>query len=225
MDEYTWLTSMDPEAMFAALPEPASERKCWLFCCACLRRGWGYLPGDPCRAVIEVTERYVDGEADEEEWERARQAAFEAAYHAISSGVVGPGEEVLLARLVMDSFSNGGTRAACGLATRANASDHRGPLATGAVDPAVQAGFLRCIFLFWPASLDPACRTPTAVDLVLAAYTERRLPRGDLAPIRLRILADALEEAGCAPALLAHLRGPGPHVRGCWPIDLVLGRE
>ena len=39
------------------------------------------------------------------------------------------------------------------------------------------------------------------------------------------ILGDALEEAGCADeALLAHCRGPGPHVRGCWAVDLILGK-
>jgi hypothetical protein len=43
---------------------------------------------------------------------------------------------------------------------------------------------------------------------------------------RLPILADALEEAGCKDAeILAHCRGPGPHVRGCWVVDLVLGKE
>ena len=42
---------------------------------------------------------------------------------------------------------------------------------------------------------------------------------------RLPILADALEEAGCDDAeLLAHLRGPGPHARGCWPLDTLLGK-
>jgi hypothetical protein len=42
----------------------------------------------------------------------------------------------------------------------------------------------------------------------------------------LPILADALEDAGCTDAeLLGHLRGPGPHVRGCWALDLVLGKE
>jgi hypothetical protein len=42
----------------------------------------------------------------------------------------------------------------------------------------------------------------------------------------LPILADALEEAGYADAaLLEHLRGPGPHVRGCWVVDLILGKE
>jgi FHA domain len=42
----------------------------------------------------------------------------------------------------------------------------------------------------------------------------------------LPVLADALEEAGCTDQdILDHLRGPGPHVRGCWAVDLVLGRE
>jgi hypothetical protein len=41
----------------------------------------------------------------------------------------------------------------------------------------------------------------------------------------LPILADALEESGCNdPDILGHLRSPGPHVRGCWVVDLVLGK-
>ena len=40
------------------------------------------------------------------------------------------------------------------------------------------------------------------------------------------VLADALEEAGCSDdELLGHLRGPGPHVRGCWALDLILGKQ
>jgi hypothetical protein len=39
------------------------------------------------------------------------------------------------------------------------------------------------------------------------------------------ILADALEEAGCTnPEILEHCRTQGEHVRGCWVVDLVLGR-
>jgi hypothetical protein len=46
----------------------------------------------------------------------------------------------------------------------------------------------------------------------------------DFAPLHL--LADLLEEAGCPEqSLLDHLRSPGPHVRGCWAVDLVLGKE
>ena len=40
------------------------------------------------------------------------------------------------------------------------------------------------------------------------------------------VLADALEEAGCdSPDILTHCRGDGPHVRGCWVVDLVLGKS
>ncbi len=42
---------------------------------------------------------------------------------------------------------------------------------------------------------------------------------------RLPVLADALEEAGCTnPDILSHCRGAGPHIRGCWVVDLLRGR-
>jgi hypothetical protein len=62
--------------------------------------------------------------------------------------------------------------------------------------------------------------------LAQAAYDERKLPGGELDPRRLALLADALEKADCTSAdILGHLRGPGPHVRGCWVVDLILGKE
>ncbi len=52
------------------------------------------------------------------------------------------------------------------------------------------------------------------------------LPEGTLEPSRLAVLADALEDAGCGDAeLLGHLRGPGPHVRGCCAVDLQLAKQ
>jgi hypothetical protein len=57
----------------------------------------------------------------------------------------------------------------------------------------------------------------TALNLARTVYEDRAFDR-------LPVLADALEEAGCDdPALLEHLRGPGPHVRGCWVLDRLLG--
>ena len=67
--------------------------------------------------------------------------------------------------------------------------------------------------------------TPTVLSLAQAAYDHRDEQTGHLDPVCLAILADALEEAGCDGCILAHLRGPGPHVRGCWAIDLLTGRE
>jgi hypothetical protein len=91
-----------------------------------------------------------------------------------------------------------------------------------------QALLLRDIFgnPFRPARCDPAVLTADAVALANAAYGERALPQGDLDGTLLRVLADALEEAGCADeSILTHLHSPGPHVRGCWALDLVLGKE
>jgi hypothetical protein len=90
------------------------------------------------------------------------------------------------------------------------------------------AHYLRDIFgfVFHEGAVSPTCRSPTVLSLAEMAYQERDLPVGHLALERLAVLADALEEAGCAdPALLEHLRLPGPHVRGCWALDAVLTRE
>lgn len=79
---------------------------------------------------------------------------------------------------------------------------------------------------FRPITLAPHLRTPTAVSVAQAAYDGRDPASGHIDPVRLAVLADALEEAGCAEGdVLSHLRSPGPHVRGCWALDLVLGRE
>jgi len=92
---------------------------------------------------------------------------------------------------------------------------------------ASQADLVRCLFgnPFRPMALNPAWRPPSVVSRAQAAYDERILPSGALAADRLAVLADALEAAGCDSAeIFGHLRGPGPHVRGCWVIDLLLGK-
>jgi hypothetical protein len=60
--------------------------------------------------------------------------------------------------------------------------------------------------------------------LARAAYDDRPAS-GLLDPVRLALLADALEDAGGDPEMLRHLRGPGPHIRGCVVLDALLGRS
>ena len=82
-------------------------------------------------------------------------------------------------------------------------------------------GIVRDIFgnPFRPAAFDPAWRTPTAVALASGMYESRDFGA-------MPILADALQDAGCdSDEVLGHCRGPGPHVCGCWVVDLVLGKE
>jgi hypothetical protein len=98
----------------------------------------------------------------------------------------------------------------------------RDTLCTVAMDAeaAVQARILRDLMdsPFAPARKGVAY-PPTAVRLARSVYADRAFGR-------LPILADALEEAGCTDAeLLTHCRQPGEHWRGCWVVDLILGKE
>jgi hypothetical protein len=75
---------------------------------------------------------------------------------------------------------------------------------------------------FRPVAVDPsllAWNDGAILKMAKAIYDERAFDR-------LPLLADALEDAGCTEAdTLAHCRGPGPHVRGCWAVDLLLEKE
>jgi hypothetical protein len=99
-------------------------------------------------------------------------------------------------------------------------------------EPAAQQALLRDLFgplPFRRVAVEAgwlAWNNGTARRLAEAAYQERVLPDGTLDAARLAVLADALEEAGCAHAdILGHLRGPAPHVLGCWCVDLLLGKS
>jgi hypothetical protein len=75
------------------------------------------------------------------------------------------------------------------------------------------------LLLFRPIAVEPAWLTTTVLGMATWVYEEKAFDR-------LPILADALEDADCDNTdILNHLRGPGPHVRGCWPLDLLLGKE
>ena len=67
--------------------------------------------------------------------------------------------------------------------------------------------------------------TPNVLSLANAAYNSRVENTGYLDPIRLNILADALEEIGCNIELISHLRSKEPHVRGCYILDLLLRKN
>ena len=88
-------------------------------------------------------------------------------------------------------------------------------------ESAAQVKMVHCIFgnPFRPVTFDPDWRTTTAIQLAQQMYDSRDFSA-------MPILADALQDAGCDHAdILDHCRGPGPHVRGCWVVDLVLGKE
>ena len=73
---------------------------------------------------------------------------------------------------------------------------------------------------FRPVTFSPDWRTSTAVALAKSMYDSRDFSA-------MPILADALQDAGCdSDDILNHCRDTGGvHVRGCWVVDLVLGKE
>ena len=84
-----------------------------------------------------------------------------------------------------------------------------------------QSDLLRDIFgnPFRPVAFDPAWRTEAAVGIAAKMYDDRQFAA-------MPILADALQDAGCEDEqVLTHCREPGTHVRGCWVVDLLLGKS
>lgn len=97
---------------------------------------------------------------------------------------------------------------------------HFGGRQREARERAIQAALIRDVFgdPYPPPAFDPAWRTPEVVEIAEGVYDDKAFDR-------MPFLADALEGAGCTnEAILEWCRGPGPHARGCWVLDLALGK-
>jgi hypothetical protein len=235
MTESEWLACTDTREMLAFIRGKASDRKLRLFACACCRRIWELLQAEGRRAV-EAAEGHADGLVAADEMGEAGTDArrpvgdFYEAANLGGHGVVLTGG---LAAAEAAACCTAPAALSCEWAARTAAFAFGHP--AGGIIPlgSPAEGVVQCRLLhdlsgnpFRPVRLDPAWGTPQVVALAQAAYDERVLPAGHLDPTRLAVLADALEEAGCTEqTMLAHLRGPGPHVRGCWAVDLILGRS
>jgi hypothetical protein len=224
MKESEWLTCTDSRKMLAFLREGGqlTERRSRLFGAAACRRVWHLLPDARSRKAVEVAERYGQAGATDEELEAAYEEAFDVGAALAESGDEGR------AALRCAAW------AACGTAHPDELAE---AVAQGAAEAAgtgeeegAQANLLRCVFgnPFRSIALDPSWLTwngCTVQHLAQAAYDNRTLPAGTLDNDRLAVLADALEDAGCNDTdLLNHFRLPSVHVRGCWGVDLVLGK-
>jgi hypothetical protein len=112
--------------------------------------------------------------------------------------------------------------------------DESSPTYTGptyAADSATHCDIIRDVFgnPFHPVACDPAWlvwNDGAIPKIAQALYHERQFPIGRLDVGQMAILADGLEDAGCTDSsILEHLRGPGPHVRGCHILDTLLGKS
>lgn len=216
MTESEWQTCTDPKLMLEFLKGRVSDRKLRLFACACCRRIGRLLTDERSRKAIAIAEQYADGKVSEQEMDRAAAHAFAA----------------------VETANTSATRAAkwavvhnppslCGILKTALVRNLRGYLLR---EPAIladvdQTAIIRDIFgnPFRPSSLLArfvlVWNDGTVVKLAQGIYDERAFAR-------LPVVADALEEAGCHdPDILNHCRQSGEHVRGCWVVDLLLGKE
>ena len=234
MTESEWLASRNFSTLFICTVTIASdrgERNRWLLACACCRSVWHLLPG-VCHQIVELVEGYADGTIEAGALVTLLHGFWP---HTVAIAALPGGTQAAEAvgylgwswRFEFDNTITSKTywqaNQTCRSAAEALAKSRPWDVARHC-----QIELLRDIFgnPFRPAVLDPAWLTLTVTSLAQAAYEERMLPSGELDRIRLTILADALEEAGCDNTdILNHLRGPGPHVRGCWPVDLLLGKS
>jgi hypothetical protein len=222
MTEAEWLGCDDPQRMLDFLRGKASDRKLRLFACACCRRIWEQL-GEPHREAVVLAERYADGLVEPAVLgvarERVRQLPVDVGDDPLSTPYYLPDCAVLAAAVVPVE--------ADAARQQAGAAERVGSLLAG-VDWASFLAAAQCRVL---RDIVGNPFAPVRVDAAWLSWQGGTIPKlaqaicADGAFDGLPVLADALEDAGCAgAAILAHCRGPGVHVRGCWVVDLLTGR-
>ena len=197
-----------------------ARRKLRLWGCACCRRAGELLTDHRSWDAIETSERYADGLADRTDLRAAKRPAW-VATNSLGELRSEPGQQWCWAArgaaLTLDIFISNVSITASGSVCKALQLANS-PLAH--LEQRAQIDLLHGVFgnPFRPVVFDPGWRTDAVVALARQMYDGR-----DFGPMP--VLADALDDAGCTdPAVLGHLRGPGPHARGCWVVDLLLGK-
>jgi hypothetical protein len=223
MSESDWLACKNPGKMLLLSIRKTTDRKMRLFAATCCRLLWHMFRDDRSRKVIEVAERFADGVATREELDMATAYGMEVANAAASGG---PGVPDLLPYYVAVATTRCDERQFIRAARRTAAW-----VGLGHGRGKEMCDMLRCIFgnpVRPLRPLDAALLTwqnGVVTELAQAAYDERVMPKGTLDPACLAVLCDALEEADAGSQLISHLRSPGPHVRGCFALDAILGKN
>jgi hypothetical protein len=237
MTEPEWLSCADPTLMLKFLQGKVSDRKLRLFGCACCRGICHLLTDKRSRLAIDVAERFGDGEVSTKVLDKALLKACDAfrddnnadwclyqgkniapalvrpvvadEQHPLAYDPIGLSEDIVDLLAYEASHAEGGD------------ADGKGYTEGEALERKRQSGIIRDLLgnPFNPTALDPYWLTSTVLVLAAGIYCEKAFDR-------MPILADALEDAHCDDAdILNHCRHPGPHVRGCWALDLLLGRS
>jgi hypothetical protein len=160
--EAQWLACTDPMPMLEFLRGKASNRKLRLFAVECFRRVLRFRAEERHRLAVQVKERYVEGQATQQEVGTAIDGEYDDPYYAVDP-------------FVGDAWLGADYAAYCSANLAASAPDDEQNQAGARFCPkeqAAQCDLLREIFgnPFRPVTLDPAGQTSTVVALAHAAY-------------------------------------------------------
>ena len=227
MTQDEWLSSTaDPAEMLAFLRTRGmdNDRKLRLFACACVRTVWPWLVEARSQKVVKVAEQYADRVVS-----ASKLASVLASAKGASRALVNrrdmPGRLQAAALVLHLGFAMDEDAAEVAKLT-AELTDP-----PSAATPK-QAVLLRDLFgplPFREVHLDPSLLTwnnGSIGRMAEAVYEDREMPSGVFRTQLVARLVEALEQAGCRDAdVMDHLRQPdGVHVRGCWCVDLLLGK-
>ena len=246
MTESDWLSTDSPLRMFRYVRARLSARKLQLLACGCCRLFDGMFSDDQ-RQALAAVERHVDGLAEQDEYVAAcAQFGRDHMGHlvptptgavSVSTGVSPTAALAFALQSVISTPADDGLHRVLDWAA-ATASRSVGP---GQHRTATQSANRNMCEVFREIVGNPFLERATAGPewsaaggraapwMLRVSETARGIARGvqaEQAFDRLPILADALEDDGCADAeLLSHLRYHSHHLRGCWAVDLVLGKS
>jgi hypothetical protein len=220
MTEAEWQTCTEPSQMLVAVASTRTARKLRLLLTNGARRIWEKLTLPILREAVEVAERYTEGQITEEAVQQVKTRVYLLGVRSSASP-----EEYRWWRDAIQRNDESQFLALAALTIDRGMPQIEGQHAWhGAVRTlGVQMPTLfRELFGPLPFRLVPVIaewRTDTALSLARQMYDSRDFSA-------MPILADALQDAGCDnDDILNHCRHPGEHVRGCWVVDLVLGKD
>ncbi|VTT99007.1 Uncharacterized protein OS=Sorangium cellulosum (strain So ce56) GN=sce5710 PE=4 SV=1 [Gemmataceae bacterium] len=211
MTEAEWLGSDDSRPMLEILGGREDDRKRRLFAAAAARRVGHLLPA-AAGPAIEAAEAFADGRID--------KSKLKTVFDAMRASANRAKTDKSAHFVVRDVARLSASQACWDVAWSAGYVGDDMPDGRDG-EWRCQAVLVRDLFgnPFRDVAFSPEWRTSTVVALAQQMYEARDFSA-------MPILADALQDAGCDSGdVLDHCRGPGPHVRGCWVVDLVLGKE